>query len=259
MCFNWRGLSWSEIHSALPEITVDEVLLRGGFPELYAHPEIETAGFFRSYIATYLERDLRQLLQVSNLRDYERFLRACALRTGSVAEQGRPVPRRGRQRLDGRSVAFRAGNLRPSHLAGALVFESHQVAGQDAEVVSMRHWSGRVSRWGSSVRPTWVLRPCRRVVGNARGRRIAAPADAPRRRLGLSLSPTVRRKRISCFTAAARSIWQKQSGPSSPSMRDADALLRMAAEFLEVTSALRDHLPNAPILTHLGSGVQVAP
>jgi predicted AAA+ superfamily ATPase len=64
--------------------TIEQVLLRGGFPELSAHPEVEVGGFYRSYIATYLERDLRQLLQVTNLRDYERFLRACALRTAQL-------------------------------------------------------------------------------------------------------------------------------------------------------------------------------
>ena len=89
-----EGLSWSEIRAGRPEMTIEEVLLRGGFPELYAHPEIEVSGFYRSYIATYLERDLRQLLQVASLRDYERFLRACALRTAQLlnkAELSRDV------------------------------------------------------------------------------------------------------------------------------------------------------------------------
>ena len=58
--------------------------MRGGFPELYANLDIESEGFLRSYVATYLERDLRQLLQVSSLRDYERFLRAAALRTAQL-------------------------------------------------------------------------------------------------------------------------------------------------------------------------------
>ena len=40
--------------------------------------------FLRSCVATYLERDLRQLLQVSNLRDYERFLCAAALRSAHL-------------------------------------------------------------------------------------------------------------------------------------------------------------------------------
>ncbi len=38
----------------------------------------------RSYVATYLERDLRSQLQVGSLRDFERFLRACALRTAQL-------------------------------------------------------------------------------------------------------------------------------------------------------------------------------
>ncbi|MGH7333055.1 MAG: DUF4143 domain-containing protein, partial [Candidatus Rokuibacteriota bacterium] len=47
-------------------------------------PEIDAAGFYRSYVATYLERDLRQLLNVTRLRDYERFLRAVTLRTAQL-------------------------------------------------------------------------------------------------------------------------------------------------------------------------------
>ena len=33
---------------------------------------------------TYLERDVRNLLRVGNLRDFDRFLRACASRTGQL-------------------------------------------------------------------------------------------------------------------------------------------------------------------------------
>ena len=89
-----EGLSWSETRAARPELTVNDVMLRGGFPELIARPELDAAGFYRSYVATYLERDLRQLLQVTSLRDYERFLRACALRTAQLlnrAELSRDV------------------------------------------------------------------------------------------------------------------------------------------------------------------------
>ena len=79
-----EGLSWHEIRASHPAMRGEEVLLRGGFPELYARPEIDAAGFYRSYVATYLERDLRQLLNVMRLRDYERFLRAAALRTAQL-------------------------------------------------------------------------------------------------------------------------------------------------------------------------------
>ena len=79
-----EGLSYSEIRAACPEVTVEDLLLRGGFPELHARPEIDGQGFYRAYVATYLERDLRQVLQVTSLREYERFLRACALRTAQL-------------------------------------------------------------------------------------------------------------------------------------------------------------------------------
>ena len=77
-------LSFAEAKAAHPHLAVEEFLVRGGFPELYANLEIESEDFLRSYVATYLERDLRQLLQVSSLRDYERFLRAAALRTAQL-------------------------------------------------------------------------------------------------------------------------------------------------------------------------------
>lgn len=73
-----------------------EFLFRGGFPALWATPEnpIDRDRWFQSYISTYLERDLRALLRVGNLRDFERFLRACAARcsqTLNMSEIGRDV------------------------------------------------------------------------------------------------------------------------------------------------------------------------
>ena len=77
-------LSFAEAKAAYPTLAVEDFLTRSGFPELYANPEIDARSFMQSYVATYLERDLRQLLQVSSLRDYERFLRAAALRSAQL-------------------------------------------------------------------------------------------------------------------------------------------------------------------------------
>ena len=77
-------LSLAEIKAALPQTTVELAIVRGGFPELYANPEIDLAAFYNSYLATYLERDIRSLANVGNLRDFERFLRACALRSANL-------------------------------------------------------------------------------------------------------------------------------------------------------------------------------
>ncbi|MGA2067429.1 MAG: ATP-binding protein [Thermoguttaceae bacterium] len=87
-------LSYAEVLRALPDTPVEDVLVRGGFPELYEKPELDARGFYQSYVATYLERDLRAQLRVGSLRDFERFLRAAALRTAGLlnrAELARDV------------------------------------------------------------------------------------------------------------------------------------------------------------------------
>lgn len=89
-----EGLSFSELRGTDRELSAEEFLIRGGFPELCATPEVERADFFRSYLATYLERDVRAVLNVGSLRDFERFIRACALRSGQLinrAELARDV------------------------------------------------------------------------------------------------------------------------------------------------------------------------
>ena len=77
-------LSFAEIRAARPAITVETAIVRGGFPELHANPDIDQVAFYNSYLATYLERDVRSLANVGSLRDFERFLRACALRSANL-------------------------------------------------------------------------------------------------------------------------------------------------------------------------------
>lgn len=76
-------LSLDEVQSQIP-ITSLQMILRGGFPELHQRPELDHRIFYQSYLATYLERDVRTLLSVVHLRDFERFLRACALRNAQL-------------------------------------------------------------------------------------------------------------------------------------------------------------------------------
>lgn len=81
------GLTAREIRSVAPALDAAdpaELLVRGAFPELWADRSIPGREFFQSYVATYLERDLRQLLNVGSLRDFERFMRACAARAGQL-------------------------------------------------------------------------------------------------------------------------------------------------------------------------------
>jgi predicted AAA+ superfamily ATPase len=60
-----------------------DAMVTGGFPELVAQT-LDPQRYYASYVATFLERDVRQALQVKSLRDFERFLRLCAVRTGQL-------------------------------------------------------------------------------------------------------------------------------------------------------------------------------
>ena len=82
-----EALSYTEVKAAYPDITVERFLVRGAFPELYENCDIDARGYLQSYVSTYLERDLRALLDVASLRNFERFLRATALRSGHLLNQ----------------------------------------------------------------------------------------------------------------------------------------------------------------------------
>jgi len=60
-------------------------LAKGGFPTPALQLEdVEVARWFDSYIQTYLERDLRDLSNISNLPDFRRLMRLAALRQGRL-------------------------------------------------------------------------------------------------------------------------------------------------------------------------------
>jgi len=60
-----------------------DMLWKGGFPELWAS-KLDVEDFYDDYFQTYIERDLRQLLNVTNLADFRRFLSLLALRVGQL-------------------------------------------------------------------------------------------------------------------------------------------------------------------------------
>lgn len=68
--------------------TLKKLLFRGFMPRLF---EIETEEqiylWWESYVRTYLERDLRDLSNISSLPDFRKVMELLALRTGSLVEQ----------------------------------------------------------------------------------------------------------------------------------------------------------------------------
>jgi predicted AAA+ superfamily ATPase len=60
------------------------LMVRGQFPELWRVPKLPRNEFYAAYLATYLERDVRQILNVISLRDFERFIRMLGARSGTL-------------------------------------------------------------------------------------------------------------------------------------------------------------------------------
>ncbi len=73
-------------HAELPRAaTLEQRLWRGGYPALHAeHRNPQPAHWFAGYLVTYIERDVRQLLNVSNLLTFQRFVSMCAARSGQL-------------------------------------------------------------------------------------------------------------------------------------------------------------------------------
>ena len=69
-------------YSEIPSAQRDKQMLLGSYPEVVAKKYGNAYEWFDSYIQNYLERDVRQLSQLGNLKDFRKFISLLAARTG---------------------------------------------------------------------------------------------------------------------------------------------------------------------------------
>lgn len=69
--------------AAAPIDSVDELLWRGLYPPIHDRG-LAPEQWFANYVMTYLERDLRQIIELRNLSLFQRFLKLCAARCGQL-------------------------------------------------------------------------------------------------------------------------------------------------------------------------------
>lgn len=74
-------LSLHEINSGINSST-DTLMLNGGYPAVWAK-NIPVQDVAQNYYNTYIERDVRQLLNVKNITRFQTFIRLCAGRIGT--------------------------------------------------------------------------------------------------------------------------------------------------------------------------------
>jgi hypothetical protein len=76
-------LTLDELKTAGFDLSIDEWLLKGGYPRIY-NDNLDPTKAYRSYFQTFVERDLRQLIQVKDLIQFERFIQILSGRIGQI-------------------------------------------------------------------------------------------------------------------------------------------------------------------------------
>lgn len=76
-------------YSEIPAKYRDEAIYRGSYPEIVINNYAKSYDWYASYIDTYLERDVRGLHNVGDLRDFRRFLGLLAANTSQILNMSR--------------------------------------------------------------------------------------------------------------------------------------------------------------------------
>lgn len=74
--------SYNEIYGN-KAVLIDKVLFTGFYPRIH-HRKLNPTEALSFYVSTYLERDIRALINVKDLSRFERFLKICAGRVGQI-------------------------------------------------------------------------------------------------------------------------------------------------------------------------------
>ncbi len=74
-------LSLSELGEQ-KNLPTDRLILRGGYPAVW-NGQMNAQDVYRNYYNTYVERDVRQMINLKDLSHFQRFIKLCAGRIGS--------------------------------------------------------------------------------------------------------------------------------------------------------------------------------
>ena len=77
-------LSLAELGTVADGMDADEIMFRGFMPEIWRQG-VSPSRYYRNYLRTYVERDVRAMVNIRNLAMFEKFLRLLAGRIGQLA------------------------------------------------------------------------------------------------------------------------------------------------------------------------------
>lgn len=75
--------SITEVNAGFGLAAFDELMYKSFYPRIYDQ-NLDPTQALGDYLVTYVERDLRQLIQIKNLAQFQKFVRICAGRVGQI-------------------------------------------------------------------------------------------------------------------------------------------------------------------------------
>lgn len=73
----------------IPQDLRYESIYKGSYPEIVKRHYSHSEAWYNAYISTYLEKDVRQISQIGNIRDFSRFIRLLAGNTSQILNLSR--------------------------------------------------------------------------------------------------------------------------------------------------------------------------
>lgn len=81
--FELMPLSYSETKDLTADVPLDKLLFNGFYPAIYSGRNVPEF-LYPAYMKTYLDRDVRDLLQIKDMMQFHIFIKLCAGRIGSL-------------------------------------------------------------------------------------------------------------------------------------------------------------------------------
>jgi predicted AAA+ superfamily ATPase len=79
-----NGLSCHELWNFDESISLNEILFKGGFPELWVRRELNTISFINDYYSTFIEKDIAHSAGVEKTHEFSVVLKLLAARVGEL-------------------------------------------------------------------------------------------------------------------------------------------------------------------------------
>ncbi len=109
-------MTYQESESTMSETTLDEFLYSGLYPAICAKKN-KPHLFYPSYVKTYLERDVRDLLKIKDQMQFMKFMKLCAARVGSIFNASEIAAQLG---IDSKTITSWLSVLQASYLVTLL-------------------------------------------------------------------------------------------------------------------------------------------